>query len=91
MFAKVVTSIILKVNLANEGKALLPTYASASIFRLSYRTSIVGTSMPTLKRQRLQKIKNFNNFSNQKEGEQNPSFQLFFFFWIKNLLKLCHE
>jgi hypothetical protein len=42
--------------------------------------------MPTLKRQRLQKIKNFNNFSNQKEGEQNPSFQLLFFFFLDQKL-----
>jgi hypothetical protein len=44
--------------------------------------------MPTLKRQRLQKIKNFNNFSNQKEGEQNPSFQLLFFFLDQKLIEV---
>lgn len=38
----------LEMKLVNVGKALLPTYASASILRCSNLTSIDGKSIPTL-------------------------------------------
>jgi len=38
----------LVTELMKEGKALLPTKASASICKCSYRTSMVGISSPTL-------------------------------------------
>lgn len=44
----VVTSSLLIKKLKNEGKALLPIYASASTLRCSNLTSSVGISMPTL-------------------------------------------
>ena len=40
------------MKLWNEGKALLPTKASASMVRCSNLTSISGTSTPTLKKGR---------------------------------------
>lgn len=36
------------MKLRNVGNPLLPTYASASIFKFSNLTSIVGKSIPTL-------------------------------------------
>lgn len=44
----IVTSNMLKKKLKNVGRALLPTWTSASTFRCSNRTSIVGSSIPTL-------------------------------------------
>ena len=41
---------MLAQKLKNVGKALLPTYASASTFKCSNRTSIVGRLIPTLRK-----------------------------------------
>lgn len=48
-FSSTLTSTMLIEELNNVGKALLPTYVSASTLRCSKRSSIVGNLIPTLK------------------------------------------
>jgi len=51
------TSIVLVKKFKTEGKPLLPTYTSASTFKCSYRTSIVGISIPTLSIERRKDVR----------------------------------
>jgi len=57
-FVPILTCTILTVKLVKVGKGLVPTQASAAMFKFSNRTSIVGRSIPTLISHRIEGKKN---------------------------------
>ena len=59
IYLRVITSIILTEKFKNVGKALLPTCASASTFKCSKWTSIVGIAIPTLRNPKQKKKKKY--------------------------------